>query len=61
MRKHRVHSLAFAAFAAVSFSLGCTSEKIVYKSGTDFAAPPAASKSFVGYYDEANKATVCGS
>ena len=39
----------------------CTSEKIVYRSGTNFAAPPSAAANFIGYYDNANKQTVCGS
>jgi len=50
--------LSFAAFALL---LTCTSEKIVYRSGTNFAAPPSAAASFLGYYDVANKQTVCGS
>ena len=40
---------------------GCTSEKIVYRSGANFAAPPAAAANFIGYYDVTNKQTVCGS
>ena len=40
---------------------GCTSEKVVYKTGTDFAAPPSTAASFIGYFDETNKQTVCGS
>lgn len=47
--------------AAVTFAASCTSEKIVYRSGTNFAAPPAAAESFIGYYDVTNKQTVCGS
>ena len=39
----------------------CTSEKIVYRSGTNFAAPPSAAANFIGYYDDTNKQTVCGS
>lgn len=59
MKVHRMHSLALAALA--SMTLGCTSEKIVYRSGTNFAAPPAVAANFIGYYDDANKQTVCGS
>lgn len=39
---------------------GCVDEKIVYRDGPNFAAPPAAAASFLGYSDEANKVTVCG-
>ena len=39
----------------------CTSEKIVYRSGANFAAPPSAAANFIGYYDNTNKQTVCGS
>ncbi|HVZ47832.1 MAG TPA: cytochrome c3 family protein [Gemmatimonadaceae bacterium] len=61
MRSSRIYLLGLAALGAAAFTAGCTSEKVVYKSGTDFAAPPAAAASFVGYYDETNKQTVCGS
>lgn len=47
--------------AACAFAIGCTSEKIVYRSGTNFGAPPTAAANFIGYYDVANKQTVCGS
>lgn len=39
---------------------GCVDEKIVYRDGPNFAAPPAAAASFLGYSDEVNKVTVCG-
>lgn len=39
---------------------GCVDEKIVYRDGPNFASPPAAAASFLGYSDEANKVTVCG-
>lgn len=42
-------------------ALGCVDEKIVYRDGPNFAAPPASAASFLGYSDEDNKATVCGS
>lgn len=61
MRCTTMSRLTFSAVLAVTFSLGCTTEKIVYRSGTDFVAPPAAAKDFVGYYDATNKQTVCGS
>jgi predicted CXXCH cytochrome family protein len=56
-RNHRV----VIALAACAIAAGCTSEKIEYRSGTNFAAPAAAAKSYLGYYDVANKQTVCGS
>lgn len=40
---------------------GCVDEKIVYRDGPNYAPPPQAAASFVGYSDEASKATVCGS
>jgi len=40
---------------------GCTTERLVYRSGTNFAAPSSAAANFIGYYDVANKQTVCGS
>lgn len=47
--------------ATCAVAAGCTTEKIVYRSGSNFAAPPSAAANFIGYYDQANKATVCGS
>jgi predicted CXXCH cytochrome family protein len=52
---------SFLTFAASALAVTCTSEKIVYRSGTNFAPPPAAAANFIGYFDEANKQTVCGS
>ena len=49
------------AVAVAVIATGCTSEKVVYRSGTNFAAPPTAAGGFIGYYDVANKQTVCGS
>lgn len=51
----------FLALAASALTVTCTSEKIVYRSGTNFAAPPSIAANFIGYYDDANKQTVCGS
>jgi predicted CXXCH cytochrome family protein len=45
----------------VATASGCVDEKIVYRDGPNFAAPPAAAASFLGYSDSATKATVCGS
>ncbi|MEO8333439.1 MAG: cytochrome c3 family protein [bacterium] len=47
--------------AVCGIAAACTTEKIVYRDGTNFAAPPTAAASFIGYYDVANKKTVCGS
>lgn len=47
--------------AACLIATACTSERIVYRSGTNFAAPPSAAASFIGYFDVTNKQTVCGS
>ena len=54
-------SLMSLTLSALSFAAACTSEKIVYRDGTNFAAPPTAAASFIGYSDAANKRTVCGS
>ncbi|MEO7085654.1 MAG: cytochrome c3 family protein [Gemmatimonadaceae bacterium] len=47
--------------ATLALVATCTSESIVYRSGTNFAAPPSTAASFIGYYDNTNKQTVCGS
>jgi predicted CXXCH cytochrome family protein len=51
---------AAAALCLVAVS-GCVDEKIVYRNGPIFSAPVAAASGFLGYNDEANKQTVCGS
>jgi len=61
MKTHGLHTLTLGVLALASLTLGCTTEKIVYRSGTQFAAPPSAAASFIGYYDADNKQTVCGS
>jgi hypothetical protein len=61
MRFFNKNHLAIIALTACAIAAGCTSEKIEYRSGTNFAAPATAAKSFIGYYDVANKQTVCGS
>src|SRR5512142_487053 len=53
--------LGVVAVAACAIASSCTNEKIVYRSGTNFATPPTAAAGFIGYYDVANKQTVCGS
>ncbi|MES2179102.1 MAG: cytochrome c3 family protein [Gemmatimonadota bacterium] len=50
---------AVLVVAALSF-LACTTEKIVYRDGSNFAAPATAAASFIGYSDETSKRTVCG-
>jgi predicted CXXCH cytochrome family protein len=61
MRNGWPAALGLVAIAAGAFAIGCTSEKIVYRSGTNFGAPPSAAANFIGYFDVANKQTVCGS
>ena len=61
VRARLATGLGALVVAACAFAIGCTSEKIVYRSGTNFATPPAAAANFIGYYDAANKQTVCGS
>lgn len=61
MRHSTRFFLTLLALTAVALSTACTSEKIVYKSGTNFVAPPAAAQGFIGYYDVTNQQTVCGS
>jgi predicted CXXCH cytochrome family protein len=53
--------VGIAAAGATALAIGCVSDRIVYRSGTNFGAPPAAAAGFIGYYDVANKQTVCGS
>jgi len=53
--------LDLVALTACAIMIGCTNEKIVYRSGTNFGAGPAAAANFIGYFDVANKQTVCGS
>src|SRR3990172_525131 len=61
MRHSTVHALTLLSLATAAFTLGCTDEKIVYRSGSNFPAPPAAAANFIGYYDASAKQTVCGS
>ena len=58
-------SHTFAAVSGIGMLMllavgGCVDEKIVYRDGPNYAAPPSAAASFVGYSDVANKVTVCG-
>lgn len=61
MRHLRHHQLLIESLVACALLAACTSEKITYRSGTNFAAPAATAASFIGYYDVTNKQTVCGS
>lgn len=60
MLHSRVKLLTVLSIASL-LAAACTSEKIVYRDGPNYAAPTAGAKSFVGYADEATKKTVCGS
>ena len=60
MRFNRARRL-FLTIAASALAVTCTSEKIVYRTGTNFIPPPVAAANFIGYFDAANKQTVCGS
>jgi predicted CXXCH cytochrome family protein len=51
---------ACAGLVVVASLGGCVDEKIVYRNGTNFAAPPTAAASFLGYDDAATKLPVCG-
>ena len=55
-----VQAWRLAAVAALVATAGCVDEKIVYRDGPSFAAPPTAAASFVGYDDQTAKLTVCG-
>ncbi len=56
----RLTSLMVLSFTA-ALATACTSEKIVYRDGPNFAQPTTAAANFVGYSDETAKKTVCGS
>lgn len=60
MRVSRWKAPTPLAMLAMLVSAGCVDEKIVYRDGPNFAAPPAAAASFIGYDDQATKLTVCG-
>ncbi len=52
--------VAMMLTVVVISTTACVDERVVYRDGPNFAAPPTASASFVGYSDESKKATVCG-
>ena len=60
MMRSRVNSLALLSLASL-LATACTSEKVVYRDGPNYAQPTTGAASFVGYSDEASKKTVCGS
>lgn len=61
MRSARLSGLkVLATTAALLATVNCVDEKVVYRDGINFAAPPAAAVNFVGYDDSATKLTVCG-
>jgi predicted CXXCH cytochrome family protein len=41
--------------------LSCVDEKIVYRDGPNFTQPPASAANFIGYADQTQAKTVCGS
>lgn len=48
-------------FALLLFATSaCVDEKIVYRDGPAFIAPPAAAANFLGYHDETTDRTTCG-
>jgi predicted CXXCH cytochrome family protein len=52
-----------SAFALLFLSVAasaCVDEKIVYRDGPNFIAPPAAAANFLGYHDESLNRTTCG-
>jgi len=61
MKFFNANRVVFPALVACLIAAACTSEKIEYRSGTNFAAPATAAASYIGYYDVTNKLTVCGS
>lgn len=61
MKTHSRSGFSLLLLVCSLLASGCTSEKIVYRGGTNFAAPPSNAASFIGYYDVTNKQTVCGS
>jgi predicted CXXCH cytochrome family protein len=52
--------LTTMACAILAVTAGCVDEQIVYRNGRNFAQPPAAAASFLGYDDQTAKLTVCG-
>ncbi len=49
-----------SALLLVASLAACVDEKIVYRDGPNYAAPPTAAASFIGYDDSTTKLTVCG-
>lgn len=59
-RSHSIAAVSGIGVLVLAALGGCVDEKIVYRDGPNFAAPPSAAASFVGYSDATNKVTVCG-
>src|SRR5688572_33467440 len=56
---HGIRS-AFAFLFLLVVASACVDEKIVYRDGPSFIAPPAAAANFLGYHDETTSRTTCG-
>ena len=59
-RSHSHAAMAGVGVLMLVASGGCVDEKIVYRDGPNYAAPPTAVASFLGYDDQTAKLTVCG-
>ena len=59
-RSHSHAAMAGVGVLMLVASGGCVDEKIVYRDGPNYAAPPTAAASFLGYDDQTAKLTVCG-
>src|SRR5688500_13041486 len=62
IRQTGLHGIR-SAFAFLFLSVvasACVDEKIVYRDGPNFIAPPAAAANFLGYHDETTSRTTCG-
>ena len=60
-RSRSIALIGLGGLLAGAYAVGCANDRIVYRSGANFAAPPASAAGFIGYYDNANRQTVCGS
>jgi len=55
---HATAVVGALAVVVVGFAAGCTSERIVYRSGANFPAPVAAAGNFIGAKFEADGHTI---
>jgi len=60
-RSRSIALIGLGGLLAGTYAVACTNDRIVYRSGANFAAPPVSAAGFIGYYDNANRQTVCGS